>query len=82
MIPVPSLADRKSDIKLLTDKFLVDISQEYGTKVKKVNNDVISYFESLPWSGNIRELRNVIERLFIMNSSDEIDLDCAKRYID
>ncbi|HQQ99067.1 MAG TPA: sigma-54 dependent transcriptional regulator, partial [Cyclobacteriaceae bacterium] len=71
LIPVPALADRKEDIPLLVEKFLQDISQEYGSRKKTVEAKALKLMEAHPWSGNIRELRNVVERLVIM-SGDSI----------
>ncbi len=66
LIQVPPLKDRKEDIPLLTDKFLEDIAQEYGTAKKKITDEAIATLQRAEWTGNIRELRNVIERLVIM----------------
>lgn len=66
VIHVPPLAERKEDIGLLADKFLQDIAAEYGAPVKELSPDAVQKLQSLPWTGNVRELRNVIERLVIM----------------
>ena len=66
LIQVPALKDRKEDIPLLVDKFLNDIANEYGTKKKGIDEKAISKLQEYDWSGNIRELRNVTERLVIM----------------
>ena len=66
LIHVPPLRERKEDIALLVDKFLNDISAEYGTKKCKIDEKAIEILQSYEWSGNIRELRNVTERLVIM----------------
>jgi two-component system, NtrC family, nitrogen regulation response regulator NtrX len=66
VIHVPALAERKEDIGLLADKFLQDIASEYGAPVKELSHEALRYLESMPWTGNVRELRNVIERLVIM----------------
>lgn len=79
MIHVPPLAERRSDIPLLADKFLQDIANEYGASAKELTPDAMQYLQSLPWTGNVRELRNVIERLVIM-CGDEITLDDVKAY--
>lgn len=78
-IHVPPLAERRSDIPLLTDKFLDDIATEYGSPAKELEPDAMTYLQSLPWTGNVRELRNVVERLVIM-CGDEITLDDVKLY--
>ncbi len=79
MIHVPPLTDRRVDIPLLADKFLHDIATEYGAPVKDLMPEAMNYLQSLPWSGNVRELRNVIERLVIM-CGDEIGLEDVKSY--
>lgn len=66
LIQVPPLKDREEDIPLLTDKFLEDIAQEYGTAKKKITEDALVTLQRAEWTGNIRELRNVVERLVIM----------------
>jgi len=78
-IHVPPLSERREDIGLLTEKFLYDVSQEYGGVPKVILPDAIHYLKSLPWTGNVRELRNVIERLVIM-CGDEIMLDDVRLY--
>jgi DNA-binding NtrC family response regulator len=78
-IHVPPLAERREDILLLAEKFLYDISQEYGGVPKTIANDAMQHLKSLPWTGNVRELRNVIERLVIM-CGDEILLEDVRLY--
>jgi DNA-binding NtrC family response regulator len=78
-IHVPALADRKNDIPLLTDKFLNDVAEEYGDATKEFDADAIEYMKTLPWTGNVRELRNVVERLVIM-CGPKITLDDVKLY--
>ncbi len=80
VIHVPPLAERRDDIPLLSAKFLHDISEEYGGgNPKTINADAMEYLSSLPWTGNVRELRNVIERLTIM-CGDEITESDARLY--
>ncbi len=66
VIQVPPLKDRKEDIPLLADKFLEDIANEYGTKKKAIDDSGLEALQAYDWSGNVRELRNVVERLVIM----------------
>jgi DNA-binding NtrC family response regulator len=80
VIQVPPLKDRKDDIPLLVDKFLEDIAQEYGTKKKSLNDKAIKALQDYDWSGNIRELRNVTERLVIM-CGEEIGEEDVKKYL-
>lgn len=81
LIHVPSLKDRKDDIALLTERFLEDIAGEYGTAKKTVTDDAIITLQKAEWTGNIRELRNVIERLVIM-CGNKITEDDVKKYTD
>ena len=80
LIKVPGLEDRKDDIVLLVNKFLLDIAQEYGSKQKEIDEKGIKELEAHPWTGNVRELRNVVERLVIM-SGDRITLEEVKKYL-
>jgi two-component system, NtrC family, nitrogen regulation response regulator NtrX len=80
LIKVPALRERKDDISLLTKKFLKDIAEEYGNKPKEIKKEAITLLEQHAWSGNIRELRNVTERLVIM-SEDVITGEDVKRFL-
>lgn len=80
VIKVPSLNDRKDDITLLTDKFLKDIATEYGDKVKEIDSKAILALQEHNWTGNIRELRNVVERLVIL-SGQKIMAEDVKMYL-
>lgn len=79
VISVPSLAQHVEDIPLLVDYFIEQISAEYGIKPKGIEAKAIAELEKMGWSGNIRELRNVIERLIIL-SGDNITADDVKTY--
>jgi DNA-binding NtrC family response regulator len=79
IIQVPPLRERKEDVPLLVDRFLQDIAKEYGTKKKAIDQEAIKALQALNWSGNIRELRNVTERLVIMSGS-KISQSDVKRY--
>ena len=61
------LKERKDDIPVLTEHFLNEICGDYGIPVKKIENDAIETMQARNWTGNIRELRNVVERLVIMS---------------
>jgi len=71
-ILVPPLRERKEDIPLLVNYFLDSFAGEYGKKSKKISPEALKMIEAYDWPGNIRELRNVIERLVIMTPSDTI----------
>ncbi|MBF9237950.1 sigma-54-dependent Fis family transcriptional regulator [Hymenobacter sp. BT683] len=79
LIQVPSLNDRREDIPDLIQKFLNDIAADYGNKPKKIDAAALEYLKGLDWRGNIRELRNVVERLVIM-SDDTITEGDAKAF--
>lgn len=68
-IYVPPLDERKEDIKLLVAHFAKAISNEHGTALKEFDDEAIKALESYSWTGNIRELRNVVERLIILGSN-------------
>lgn len=81
IIHVPSLKDRKEDIPLLIDHFISQISQEYGIAPKPIASEAIEQLQQYQWTGNIRELRNIVERLIIM-SQEEISTDDVKKYVE
>lgn len=81
LIQVPALKDRKEDIPLLVEKFLEDIANDYGSAKKDLSKEAISKLQEFPWTGNIRELRNVIERLVILGEKT-ISLNDVKKYAD
>ena len=78
-IKLPTLSERKSDIKSLCDYFVEQISEEQGISKKKISKEAINTLENYPWSGNIRELRNVIERLMILGDNP-ISIENIKTY--
>jgi len=77
-IHVPSLAERKEDIPLLAEHFLNMICTEQGNAVKTISPEGIKALQQLPWSGNIREFRNVMERLVILCDKTITDKDVKK----
>lgn len=66
LIQVPALRDRKDDIPLLANHFLAMICEEHGMPQKEFDGGALKALQDLPWTGNIRELRNVVERLVIL----------------
>lgn len=66
VIPVPSLNERRDDVPLLADHFMNLICQEYGISPKSFSKDAYEELKKIDWTGNIRELRNVVERLIIL----------------
>ncbi|TGE18297.1 sigma-54-dependent transcriptional regulator [Hymenobacter elongatus] len=79
LIKVPALNDRRDDISDLVQRFLQDIARDYGDKPKIMDAKALDYLKALDWRGNIRELRNVVERLIIM-SDDTITEADAKAF--
>ena len=75
IIHVPSLNDRKADIPLLVDKFLTDVCSDYGIAKKNIDQNALEALKQHDWSGNIRELRNVVERLVILGGKVITDED-------
>jgi DNA-binding NtrC family response regulator len=80
LIHVPSLNDRRDDIPLLVDQFLTDICSEYGIAKKHTEPEAISLLQEYNWTGNIRELRNVVERLVIL-SAKSITAEDVRSYV-
>lgn len=73
LIHVPNLTERKADIPIIAQNFCDDICKDYGMPVKKINEAAMEALQAMPWTGNVRELRNMIERLIIL--SDKIITD-------
>ncbi|MBH2004252.1 MAG: sigma-54-dependent Fis family transcriptional regulator [Sphingobacteriia bacterium] len=80
LIHVPSLNERREDIPLLVDHFLTDIAMEYRQAKKHIAGKALEALQQHNWTGNIRELRNVVERLVIL-SGKEITAEDVKSYI-
>ncbi|HTD94652.1 MAG TPA: sigma-54 dependent transcriptional regulator [Chitinophagaceae bacterium] len=68
LIHVPSLNERRDDIHVLVDQFLEDICTDYGIAKKTIDDEAIKLLQEYDWTGNIRELRNVVERLVILSA--------------
>ncbi len=80
VIKVPSLDERKSDIPLLVNFFIGQITSETGLSRREVTPEAMQMLIDKSWTGNIRELRNVVERLLIL-SGDRITADDVKSYV-
>lgn len=80
VINMPSLDDRKSDIPLLVDYFIGQICSETGMMPRNIDDDALQMLVDKAWTGNIRELRNVVERLLIL-SGDRITASDVKAYV-
>src|SRR5690606_9387360 len=80
LIHVPSLNERREDIPLLVNHFLKDISDEYNQPVKELDGAALEALKAYDWTGNIRELRNAVERLIILGGS-KITKEDVERYV-
>ncbi|MGZ3958846.1 MAG: sigma-54-dependent transcriptional regulator, partial [Flavisolibacter sp.] len=80
LIHVPSLNERRDDIPLLVETFLDDICEDYGVARKMISDEAIKLLQEYNWTGNIRELRNVVERLVIL-SGKSITSEDVKTYV-
>lgn len=75
LIHVPNLTERKSDIPLIAQSFCEEICNDYGIPVKKISEGAMEALKAMPWTGNIRELRNMVERLIILSEKTITDSD-------
>ncbi|RLD46851.1 MAG: sigma-54-dependent Fis family transcriptional regulator, partial [Bacteroidetes bacterium] len=80
IIEVPTLNNRLDDIPLLAEYFIYQICKEYGKPKLKISSKAINLLKQKQWTGNIREFRNVIERLVIF-SNKEISENDVKKYV-
>lgn len=78
VLPVPALCERREDIPNLIDHFIKIICKEYGIPCKKIDIDAVNALSNLPWTGNIRELRNVVERLIILSQHKITQIEVDK----
>ncbi|HMN04266.1 MAG TPA: sigma-54 dependent transcriptional regulator [Flavobacteriales bacterium] len=78
-IHVPDLKDRTEDIPELVEHFIGQVCAEQGVAPKKIGDKALKELQKLPWTGNVRELRNVVERLVILCGPEITDAD-VKRY--
>ena len=79
LIHVPALNDRRADIPMLVEHFLNLVCQDHGIQTKTIEPEAVVSLQALNWTGNIRELRNVIERLVILSNNNITNID-VKRY--
>lgn len=80
ILHVPNLNERFSDIPLLVDRFLTDIATEYGQPKKAIDKKALDLLQKYKWTGNVRELRNVVERLIIL-SGKMITTEDVENYV-
>lgn len=75
LIHVPPLSERRSDVPIIAEQFCDEICTEYGMPIKKITSPAVEALKALPWTGNIRELRNMVERLIILSDKSITDKD-------
>src|SRR6476661_10452457 len=75
LIHVPNLTERKDDIPLIASSFCEEICSEYGMPTKQFTEGAMASMKALPWTGNIRELRNMVERLIILSDKTITEAD-------
>ncbi|WP_123052671.1 sigma-54 dependent transcriptional regulator PrdR [Clostridium sp. JN-1] len=80
-IQLPPLKDRKEDIKDLTKLFLDEVSKAEGIKIAKVDKKVYKILTNYKWEGNIRELKNVVQRMVVLSNDGQINIDSIPEYI-
>lgn len=80
IVKVPALNERRDDIPLLIEHFSDMICKEYGIGIKKIEQSAMKLLQGLNWTGNIRELRNVVERLIIL-SGDSITKKDVEQFV-
>jgi len=80
IIHVPSLNERREDVPLLIEYFLEIIASDYGQPKKEIDKKALEYLQHYNWTGNIRELRNVVERLIIL-SGKTITVEDVNSYV-
>lgn len=74
-IQIPALRERREDIPLLLNHFLVSAAQELEVEVKTLSTDVVDYLSSMPWSGNVRQLENMCRWLTVMASGKTVHME-------
>jgi len=70
-MPVPSLGERREDIPLLADHFIEELNQSQGLPMRRLSEDAVALLQTMEWPGNVRQLKNVIERVLILGGEAE-----------
>lgn len=81
LVPVPALRERRSDVPLIANHILDAVSRRNGIEGKSFSEEALDRLQHLDWRGNVRELRNVVERLLILSDGDVIDEDDVIRFV-
>lgn len=72
---IPPLRERKEDILLLFNHFVVSFNEKYNKSVTKISNDVLKFFQNYDWPGNIRQFKNILESMVIMAKDDTLTME-------
>ncbi len=80
-VELPPLRERKEDIKDLINLFISQVSKNERIEIKKIDNRIYNILSSYKWEGNIRELKNVIQRMVLLSNGDCISVDSIPKYI-
>jgi C4-dicarboxylate transport transcriptional regulatory protein len=80
LIHVPALRERKEDIPLLVERFIATLCAQNGMAKRKITSQAMKALADCPWTGNVRELHNIVERLLIMTDG-EISAADIVRYV-
>ncbi|WP_461614139.1 sigma 54-interacting transcriptional regulator [Clostridium sp. Marseille-QA1073] len=80
-VELPSLRERKEDIKDLINLFISQVSKNEGIEIKEIDNRIYNILSSYKWEGNIRELKNVIQRMVLLSNGECISVDSIPKYI-
>ena len=80
-IELPPLRERRGDINMLFRKFAVDCADNYGMPPISLTRDALHLLQSYNWPGNIRQLRNIVEQISVLESNRTIDLEVLKSYL-
>ncbi|WP_291579041.1 sigma 54-interacting transcriptional regulator [Clostridium sp. UBA6640] len=80
-VEIPPLRERKEDIKDLINLFISQVSKNEGIGIKEIDNRIYKILSSYKWEGNIRELKNVIQRMVLLSNGECISVDSIPKYI-
>lgn len=80
-IRIPALRERKEDIPLLFEKFVKEFSEKNGVQFSGITPEAMEYLKNYYWHGNVRELRNVVESMLVIERGKKLDLDDVKKYL-
>ena len=74
-VDVPSMRERREDVPLLAERFMREISREYGREPKQLSPDCLAALKAHDWPGNMRELSNLMERVLLLTAADVVNAE-------